>query len=314
VFGTYAQCKLWCPEAEARAASAEIEELLLQLHDTINVFDPDSELSRLNTQAHETAFVCSDRLWGILLSAREAYEETGGVFDISVGPLMAVWGFRGPMVSEPTTGELARALERTGLDKVVFDDEAQSVRFTRSGMSLDFGGLAKGYGLDLAATVLLRRGLDRGLVDLGGNIRCLSVPPPGKTAYSIGIRHPFDPENMMGTVAVLDACVATSGNYEKEVVVNGRRIGHILDPRSGRPVEGVAGVTVVTARGADSDVFSTAIFAGGDALVAALRSRAPDTRIARVVRDRGAGWSLDLMGEGWSDLPDSFAAPWDEHD
>jgi thiamine biosynthesis lipoprotein ApbE len=283
IFNTYGRVTVYAAESTANHAFREILTATRALHDTINRFDPDSELSRLNRTAATEPFACSDRLWDILLQARRAYRVTHGAFDVSVGPLMALWGFHRKRETLPTEAEIRKTLERVGLDKVRFDDQARTVRFTRPGMSLDFGGIAKGYALDMVSAILRRRGITRGLVDLGGNICCLPAPPPGRTAYLVGIRNPFDTGTLIGRVRVLGRNIATSGDYERYVTIQGRTIAHIIDPRSGQPVATVHSVTVITPRGVDSDIFSTAVFVAGEELAASLTRDIPGTTVIRIL-------------------------------
>ena len=300
VLGSYASLKFWAPRAAAEAAADAIAGELLALHRLINVFDETSELARLNLSAGSEPFICSPELWQALKAARSAYEESDGAFDVSVGPLMKLWGFHRKRSTFPTDAEITDCLASVGLDKVDFDDDAKSVHFSAPGMSLDLGGVAKGYALDLVAGKATDCGVTRGLIDLGGNVRCLGMPPPGRTAYTIGVRHPFAEGELLGTIEVLNCSVATSGDYEQFVELEGRRLSHIVDPRTGRPVANVASVTVVTPAGVDSDVFSTAIFVGGDQVVETLCSTRQGTSVLRVEIDdtgeplfRKTNWSWD---------------------
>ena len=277
VFDTFARCTLWTDRKRADEFLTWCGQDLRTLHNTINTYDPDSELSRLNRTAATTPFACSERLWDILKAAREAYRETEGAFDISVGPLMALWGFHRKRDTLPSDADIEAARATIGLDRVVFDDTAKTVHFTVPGMSLDLGGIAKGYALDRLMHAAERYGVDRALIDLGGNIGCTMLPPPGRKQFFIGIRDPFHPGGMLGRMGIVHRSVATSGNYERRIVIQGKTIGHIIDPRTGRPVTGPAGVTAITPRGVDSDVFSTAVFVRGKPLAEKLCRRHPRT-------------------------------------
>ncbi len=282
VLGTFARLKFWAPPATAESAAEDITAELYSLHRTLNLFDPKSELSRLNRTAPGTSFHCSPKLWNILVASRRAWRETGGAFDVTVGPLMRLWGFHRKRKTLPTPEEVRKTLEAVGFDKLRFDDARHTVAFTHPGMDIDFGGIAKGYALDLCAEVCRKHGIQRGLIDLGGNIRCLEKPPPGRSAYEIGIRDPFQTSRILGTVLLGNTSVATSGDYEQFVILDGKRFTHIVDPRSGMPVREVAAVTVITPRGVDSDVFSTAIFVAGAKLAQTFVHRHPGSAVLRV--------------------------------
>lgn len=277
IFDSYARITLWTDRDTAEGALAACAGDMRAIHDTINNYDEESELSALNRTAATAPFVCSDLLWDVLQAAREGYEISEGAFDVSVGPLMALWGFHQKRDGLPTDEEIAAALETVGLDRVQFDDRARSVRFSVPGMSLDLGGIAKGYALDRVMDILRRHHVSRALVDLGGNIACTDLPPPQREAFYVGIRDPFDTGAMLGRIRVLGRSLATSGNYERRLVIQGRTIGHIIDPRTGHPVKGPAGVTAITTSGRNSDVFSTAVFVGGAPMAQRLCNAVPDT-------------------------------------
>jgi thiamine biosynthesis lipoprotein len=148
VFDSYARLTLWTSPERAEPVFQECTAELAALHRTLNRFDPASELARLNAAAAQEAFACSPLLWDVLQAARQGYAQTEGAFDISVGPLMAVWGFHRKRDTLPTEADLQAAMARVGLPRVQFDDAARTVRFAVDGMSLDCGGIAKGYALD----------------------------------------------------------------------------------------------------------------------------------------------------------------------
>ncbi|MFA4943575.1 MAG: FAD:protein FMN transferase [Lentisphaeria bacterium] len=133
-------------------------------------------------------------------------------------------------------------------------------------------------------------------MDLGGNIACLPDAPAGRNAYRIGIRHPLHPSEVLAQVELRDACIATSGDYELRIILEGKSIGHIMDPRTGRPAAGRLAVTVITRRGLDSDVYSTAIFVAGPAVAARLRARDPECRLLLCRPDASpAGFRADWL-------------------
>ena len=281
-----------------------IQNAMREIESSFNVFNPESELARLNETAAEKPFACSDRLWTVLCKAREIHALSDGAFDITIGPLMKIWDYRKARTEPPTPEEIRTALEKVGLEKVRFDDRNHTVFFTVKGMSLDLGGIAKGYALDFAAAQLRERlGMERGFLNLGGNALALRIPPPprqtpgrqqgipfrdlfrswggSKTPYSAGIRNPFreDPGAICGIVTLSDEAVSTSGNYERYQVIRGKRYSHIIDPRTGYPVENMLSVTVITKHGMDADALSTAIFVSGSALAEKLKEKYPDLRV-----------------------------------
>lgn len=307
VMGTQATVTLW-PDGDETAANADAR-AVLALFDAVETrFSPyreDSELSRLNATAHVEPFACSAPMWTAVELGREAWEVSDGAFDVTAGPLMHLWGFHRRRDSVPTAAEIAAARELVGFDKLILDPGARTVAFPRPGMVLDFGGILKGYAVDLAAAELARRGRRVGIVDLGGNIRCLPQPPPGRESYRIGVRHPRhprDPERLLGTVRLLDQAIATSGDYERFVTIDGQRYSHIMDPRTGYPVRGLAAVTVVAPSGLATDVLSTSIFVNGGTRIASLRERYPQTQLLLVRVDTEGNLILDTYGEIWHEV------------
>ena len=300
VFGSYATLTFWAPERSAAVAAEHIGGYLQKLHDAINLFDPESELSRLNAHAAEAPFECGMRLWRMLEEARRAWGETDGAFDVSVGPLMKLWGFHQERTTLPTEEDVRAVMPAVGLDRITFDDDRHTVRFHHPDTYLDLGGIAKGYALDRALDIARMHGITVGLIDLGGNVGCLAEPPPGHTGYTIGVRDPFNRDRLLGTVQVTNCAVATSGNYEKTVEIEGRKVHHIIDPRNGYPVPDVASVTVITPRGVDSDTFSTAIFVEGHSLARWLRRTRQRTHVLRVELGPTGKSQVHKFGWIWS--------------
>lgn len=229
-----------------------------------NFFDPASELAKLNASAAKKPFVCSPELWQILSETQKFHALSGGVFDPTIRPLMKVWGFHRKRKTLPSQAEINEAKARCGFGKLRFDKAKRSIFFTVPGMSIDLGGIAKGWAVDKAAEAVLKNTSIRiGIIDLGGNIRCFPQPPPGKEFYTVAVKNPKNPGRFIALAFMRDECAATSGNYERYVVIGGKQYTHIIDPRSGRPVEGVLSSTVITKRGVDSDALSTSLFING---------------------------------------------------
>ena len=278
VFNTVGQLTLWnVDQHTADCIAREVIAELQQLHNCLNLFDPASEVARLNQASPGEFFQCSDTLWKILKVAKEAHQLTDGTFDITVGPLMRLWGFHRKRDSLPTADEVSLTLEKVGFQKLRFEEETQSIAFSRAGMSLDFGGLAKGFALDIIRPLIEKQGCRSYMLNLGGNIYCSTEPPPRRQAFQIGIRDPADPNKIIRMLALRNRCISTSANYERALQIGERKIGHLLDPRTGYPVERSGSATIITACGAWSDAFSTAIFVGGPELAQQLSKQVPGT-------------------------------------
>lgn len=244
-----------------------------------NLRDPESELSKLNSQADKAPFPCSAEMWELLMRAETAWKESSGNFDITVKPLMVLWGFYRKRNKLPADAEIKTAMQATGFSKLLFDREKRTVKFTVPGMALDLGGIAKGYALDRAAVKIIASGVNCGVLDLGGNLKLLPQPPPGKKFYSVGIRNPGNPAELLKTTLQLpgNSAVSTSGDYERFVTIENRRFGHIVNPHSGLP-EARTAVTVTTRSALDADIFSTSAYLGGERCANDLKQRYPDSR------------------------------------
>ena len=278
-------------EQAFRLARAEMEKVAL----LCNYFDPESELSKLNAEAAGKPFVCSAALWEILQETRKFHRISRGAFDPTIRPLMKVWGFHRKRKTLPEESEIVQAKKICGFDKVVFNDADHSVSFRIPGVSIDLGGIAKGWAVDKAAEAVLKYTSVRiGIIDLGGNMRCLPEPPPGKESYTIAVRDPKNSDGICALVSVLDECVATSGSYERYITIGGRQYTHIINPVSGRPVEGVLSATVITPRGVDSDALSTSLFVNGQDFA---KNLGPDVRTLFITAD---GVKTEWIPEGKS--------------
>jgi thiamine biosynthesis lipoprotein len=233
------------------------------LEDKLSIFKPGSDLARINAaDGREGVEVAPDTRELIDLALR-ASRDSGGAFDMTVGPLMALWGFRGSNLIQrlPTDLERAAALESVGYRHVSIS--GRTVRVDRAGIRLDAGGIGKGYAVDKGWTALRAAGWNHFLINMGGNMRAAGRPVPNR-AWSVGVRNPFQTDELLGNLRLEDGmAVATSGHYEKFVTIDDVRYAHIMDPRSGLPVQGMAGVTVAAPSAGEADAMSTTMFVMG---------------------------------------------------
>jgi len=211
----------------------------------------------------------------MLQLSRHYGELSGGAFDVTVSPLIQLWGFSGgqaPVKRHPPE-VVAEALGKTGYHHLVISGETAFLDTT--GMSVDLGGIAKGYAVDVCFERLLLKKIPNVMVNLGGNLRCNGVAREGRP-WNIGVQNPFVEGEIVGTIGLTGGrAVATSGNYERFVVIDGKRYAHIIDPRSGYPVEGMAGVTVISEKAVEADALSTALYVAGVGNAAGILGKAP---------------------------------------
>jgi thiamine biosynthesis lipoprotein len=230
---------------------------------------PESEISRVNASAAAGPVVVSDDLWDMFAAGMELYEASGGLFDITVGPLVDVWDVvgRGESGDPPPTGEEVReAMERVGSDKLVLDEGAHSVYFTREDMIVDLGGLAKGYALDRAEEVLLSRGIESGIIDMISTSLTFGDKPEaaGGPDWQIAISNPREGDFLATFSFPGRNYISTSGDNQRFFEYEGIRYHHIIDPRTGYPAREAIAVTVLGARnGTWADAMSTAAFIMG---------------------------------------------------
>ena len=278
--GTVAGCVFYTADpALAEAGYAAVRREFDRVSAACNLHDPDSELSKLNREAGKEFFVCSELLWQILVEARAAHRYSNGAFDITVKPLMNLRGFYRKRDKLPSAPEIAETLKLVGLDKLEWDDARHAVRFKIPGMALDLGGIAKGYALDLAAKAVLDLGLRRGVIDLGGNLFLLPEPPPGKSNYHIGIRSPSGEGDSGEFLELSGNCaISTSGSYERFVVLEGKRCGHVVDPATGDAPYRDYSVTAVAPTGIKSDWLSSSAFLRGRELAEKLERELPGVK------------------------------------
>ena len=248
-----------------------------------SLYNPESELSRLNAVASEREFICSEAMWFLIKRAQQAYIDSDGEFDITVKPLMVLWGFyRKQGKTAPDEQEIAEVKKRVGFDKLILDDSKRSIRFSVPGMALDLGGIAKGYAADLAVTAIIGTGGRAGVVDVGGNLRFLPSPPPGRKSYSVAIRNPRNSEQVLPEKLDIRPgwAVATSGDYERGIVLDGVQYGHIISPKTGKlRLYSPSSVTVIAKTAMDADVFSTSCYLGGKPLAEKLQKRYPGVKV-----------------------------------
>jgi len=239
---------------EAYAAFAEVDRLMSNYRD-------DSELTLVNRGAAAGAVPISEPMFRVLEAAHRVSTASSGAFDVSVGPLVRLWGFHDRKPHLPTAGELAAVRPLVDYRNLILDSRERSIRFSRPGVEIDLGGIAKGFAVEIAADVLRRRGL-AGFIDAGGNQYLLGTPP-GKRSWTVGIKDPDAAQRVLGVVETGEISVSTSADSYNFLVVNGRRYGHVLDPRTLEPSKASLSATIFSRDGTLADAMSKAAFVLG---------------------------------------------------
>ena len=262
VMGTWGTVTIVTADSAASGAVAsEALETWTHVDRLLSNWKETSELSRVNSEAGTDTVEVDRELAFVLGRALEVADASGGAFDVTVEPLVRLWGFLGGTPHVPEAADIEATVARIGWRNVWLDPLSRRVRFALPELKVDLGGIAKGYGVDLAYGVLRDAGVS-GMVDLSGNIRTLGTPA-GRDAWYVGVRDPRDRVPYFARLRLHEAAMATSGQYEQFVAKDGKTFGHILDPRTGWPAEGLLSVTVLAPSATDADAWATALFVMG---------------------------------------------------
>lgn len=237
--------------------------LMKELADRMDVHREDSEVSRLNREASFKPVKVSRELFEVLSLAVEVSKISNGAFDITVGPLIKLWPiYKKSGFAPPDPEVIQRTLQKVGWRYLLLNSNDRTVKFAKEGLSIDLGGIAKGYIVDKAVEFLKSHEVRGALVNAGGDIYALGTAPHGKP-WRVGIQHPREPDKLVAVLELKDQGVVTSGDYERCVIKNGIRYTHIIDPRTGFTVRETASVTVVGKSTAFIDALATAIMVEG---------------------------------------------------
>ena len=284
LMGTEFKVTIWAAAGREPAAATIIAEVLdevAKLEGRISSWQSDSDTTRVNTEAGKFPIEVSPELHELLTIAIRWARRTGGAFDVTGGPLYELWGEARRQKTLPSAEAINAVLPQVGYQNIELGDE--TVRLSTAGMRLGFGSIGKGFAADQAAAKLRASNFTNFIVDAGGDL--VVSGRHGDSPWSVGIRHPRT-EELLAMTELTDSAIATSGDYEQYLLADGRRFSHIIDPRSGWPVETVASVVVTAATGADADALATGLFVLG-----------PDQGIA-LVEQISSVEALFVMGDG----------------
>ncbi len=237
--------------AAEKACSAAFARIAV-LDGIMSDYRKDSELMRLCDKAGGPAVPVSVDLYTVLKRAQDVSRRTGGAFDVTVGPLVQVWRAARRAAKLPTEADILAAKKLVGWRKMRFNDRDRTVRLSTKGMRLDLGGIAKGYAADEAQKVLKSFGIERALVEMGGDI-VVSGPPPGTQGWNVQM------PNAEADMRFVNCGVSSSGDTEQSTVIGGVRYSHVVDPRTGKALTERVQSTVVAPDGLTSDPVSTAV-------------------------------------------------------
>ena len=297
-----------------RAAGEEALDEVERLDAQLSLYRPDSELSHLNQSAATAPVRVTPGLFYLLQRAQRLSAESGGVFDITIAPLMRCWGFLGGGGQLPDPAALAEAKSKVGMNLVVLDEENFTVHFTRPGVMLDLGAIGKGYALERAAEILREAGVHHALLHGGtSTVHALGAQPNGDS-WKIAVERPPDPsENetrpirnaILATVPLRDEAMSVSAVWGKSFQAGGKTFGHVLDPRTGEPAEGALLAAVALPSATETDALSTALLTAGLVGHDAIANLRAGMRTLVVARADATG-KLQLKSRGIDGLADAI--------
>jgi FAD:protein FMN transferase len=250
-------------DQHADALFAMAFDQIQRLDQTLSNYNPESELSRINRLAGDEAVTTDPEVFSLLKTCLEYSKRSEGTFDITVGPLMRAWGFFRGQGRYPAPWQLDKAREKVGWEKVQLDASARTVHFAVDGMELDLGGIGKGYAVDRVVALLRAAGVKTAMVDAGSSTLYALGAPPGEKGWLVRVPKPGDRSQTISMVLLRDESLSTSGSYEKFFRLNGRTYCHIMDPRTGAPVEGMLQATVIATDGTTTEALSKPMFVMG---------------------------------------------------
>ncbi len=292
--------------AAGEAALDEIDRLEAQL----SLYRPASDIARLNAAAAQRPVRVEPELFQLLQRARDLSKESNGAFDMTVAPLVRAWGFMGGSGRQPTPEELAAARSVVGMHLVDLNETGRAVRFTRPGVMLDLGAIGKGYALERAAEVLEEAGVRAALLHGGtSTIRALGAPPglngwtialpnPSTAAFGSGENPPSCDAAPLATIQLRNEALSVSAVWGRGFHHDGEWLGHVLDPRTGRPARTALLSAVAIPSATDSDALSTALLILGRDFQRHLRSFRPGAR-SLLVEAGTDGQTGEVYSEGF---------------
>ena len=250
---------------DAATANSYIDDAIMEIgriERLISSWDPRSQCSEINRNAAIKPVKVDLELFQLIQRANEISQITDGAFDISYASIDKVWHFDGTMTQKPTEEEIARSVSKIGYQNIILDKENQTVFLKLKGMKIGFGALGKGYAADKVRAMLKANGVKAGIINASGDLTTWGKQPDGSD-WTVGITNPLNKKKVFSWFPVVDAAVATSGNYEKFVEFNGIKYSHIIDPRTGYPSSGLVSVTIFAKSSELCDALATSVFVTG---------------------------------------------------
>ena len=246
-------------EAQVYMAANEAFDAIDRLESRVSTWRPGSHASRINYEGGKKPVGVSMDIVSLVETSIAYTKATDGAFDITVGPLVELWKTCKTVPRLPTDTELSEAKQLVGADKIIVLRDDHSIGFKKEGMRLDFNGIAKGVAVDVAAGVLENYGVTCALLDGGASSMRAMGAPPGQAGWIIQLKHPYN-GSLLDEATIKDEAVSTSGYWHDHFVVDGKKYGHIIDPRTGMPVQGMMFAMVNGPSGTATEALSKGFF------------------------------------------------------
>ena len=233
--------------------------------DLMSTYKGQSEISKVNNKAFQNPVKISPPFMDVLLKSIEYSKLTEGAFDVTVGPIVKLWRDAEKADKLPTAQQIAQTKAKVGYEKLIIDPNNMTVKFTAEGMKIDLGAIAKGYAIDQAIEAMQAVGAVGAMVDAGGDIMCWGEPQPGKDKWVVGLQNPTkaDQVGLMASVMLVlkldNMAVATSGDYQRFEMIEGKKYSHIIDRNKAAASEGLTSVTVICEKAVDADALATSV-------------------------------------------------------
>lgn len=241
------------------AAIAEIQ----RIEKLLTTFHPSSQTNQVNQYAGDRPVKVDREVFELISRSKTISRLTQGAFDITYGSVdKRLWNFDQEMKSLPDAETAARMVRLINYRNVILDEKKGTVFLKEAGMRIGFGGIGKGYAAEMVRRLLIQRGVKSGVVNAAGDLTVWGHQPNGKP-WTIGIADPGSARHPFSYLDITDMAVATSGNYEKFVVIDGKRYSHTIDPKTGLPVHGIKSVTIISPNAEIADAMATPVMIMG---------------------------------------------------
>ena len=260
---------------EAKSYIALAVDEISRIENLISSWDNGSQTSKINNNSGIKPVIVDKELLNLVERANRISKITDGAFDISFASTNSVWKFDGSMHDYPSVELILSHLKKVGYNNIILNNDNNSIFLKLKGMKIGFGGIGKGYAADKAKALLIKNGVTSGIINAAGDINAWGLHPSGDE-WKIAITNPFDKNNAIAIFPLKDRAVVTSGDYEKYIILDGKRYSHIIDPRTGNPSRGLISATVFANNAELADALATSLMVIGEEAGINLINQIPD--------------------------------------